>query len=195
MPSKRRSYCADFKLQVVKYAAEHGNRAAERSFGVNEKLVRDWRKAEEALSTMRRSKRANRGLKARWPQLEEHVHRWVLDQRAAGRGLSTAQMRLHAQLVAKAMNIRDFAGGPSWCYRFMQRNRLSMRARPQDQDLPGAVQEHGLTPEHGMNGADAPPDGRHLGLCTATSGGGSFSTMLVLVVRPIVRRIRYFVLL
>ena len=34
------------KLQVVKYAAENGNRAAERKFEMREKLVRDWRKGD-----------------------------------------------------------------------------------------------------------------------------------------------------
>lgn len=46
---------------------------------------------------MKKTKKANRGLKARWPQLEERVRAWVLEQRAAGRGLSTVQLRLHAQ--------------------------------------------------------------------------------------------------
>ena len=32
-------------------------------------------------------------------------------------------------VLAKDMNINDFASGPYWCYRFMQRNRLSIRAR------------------------------------------------------------------
>ncbi|KAK1876329.1 Pogo transposable element with KRAB domain [Dissostichus eleginoides] len=83
MPPKRRSYTADFKLQVVKYAAEKGNRPAEREFGVSEKLVRDWCKAEATLISMKKTKRANRGLKARWPELEQRVHTWVLGQKAA----------------------------------------------------------------------------------------------------------------
>ncbi len=167
MPPKRKSYSADYKLQVVKFAAENSNRAAERKFGVSEKLVRDWRKVEATLSAMKKTKKANRGLKARWPQLEERVHQWVLEQRAAGRGLSTVQLRLHAQVVAKAMNIKDFAGGPSWCFRFMQRNRLSIRARTTvSQKLPAHFQakidsfrefvekqvtEHNVTPDHIIN--------------------------------------------
>uniref|UniRef100_A0AAR2LC38 HTH CENPB-type domain-containing protein n=1 Tax=Pygocentrus nattereri TaxID=42514 RepID=A0AAR2LC38_PYGNA len=172
MPSKRKSYSADYKLQVVKYAAENGNRAAERKFGVTEKLVRDWRKAEVSLTAMKKTKKANRGLKARWPQLEERVRTWVLEQRAAGRGLSTVQLRLHAQVVAKEMNINDFAGGPSWCYRFMQRNRFSIRARTtMSQKLPADVQakvdsfrefvekhvtEHNVTLDHIINMDEVP---------------------------------------
>lgn len=77
-------------------------------FGVNEIRVRDWREAEATLAVMKKTKKANHGLKARWPQLEERVCQWVLEQRATGKGLSTVQPRLHAQGVAKAMNIKDF---------------------------------------------------------------------------------------
>lgn len=174
MPPKRKSYSADYKLQIVKYAAENGNRAAERKFGVSEKLVRDWRKTEVTLTQMKKTKKANRGLKARWPELEERVHRWVLEQRAAGRGLSTVQLRLHAMVVAKEMNIpvNDFAGGPSWCYRFMQRNRLSIRARTTlCQKLPADFQakvdsfrefvkkqvtEYNVSPDHIINMDEVP---------------------------------------
>lgn len=164
MPPKRKSYSAHYKLQVVKYAAENGNRASERKFGVNEKLVRNWRKVEDTLTAMKKTKRANRGLKARWPQLEEQVQKWVLEERAAGRGVSTVQLRRHARVVARAMNINDFVGGPSWCYRFMQRNCLSIRARTtMSQKLPAdfraevdssreflekQVNEHNVTPDH-----------------------------------------------
>ena len=50
MAPKRKSYSADYKLQVVKYAAENGHRAAER------KSVRDWRKAEVTLAEMKKTK-------------------------------------------------------------------------------------------------------------------------------------------
>lgn len=129
MPLKRRSYTAIFKLQVIKYAAENGNRPAETKFGVSEKNLRDWRKAEAMLSSMK-TKKANRGLKPRWPELEERVHQWVVEQRVAGRGLSMNRVRLRARVIAKEMNFKDFDGGPSWCYRFMHRNHLFIKARP-----------------------------------------------------------------
>ncbi|XP_037130103.1 uncharacterized protein si:dkeyp-84f3.9 isoform X2 [Syngnathus acus] len=129
MAQKRKSYPASYKLHVVKYAAENSNRAAGRMFGVNEKLVRNWRKAEVTLSEMKKTKKANRGLKARWPQLEERLRAWVLEQCAAGSRLSTVELHLHAKVFAKEMNINDFIGGSSWCYRFMQRNQVSIRER------------------------------------------------------------------
>jgi len=56
------------------------NRAAERKFGGSEKLVRNWRTAELNLTAKKKTKKANRGLKARRPELKEQVHRWVLEQ-------------------------------------------------------------------------------------------------------------------
>ncbi|XP_056144003.1 DNA-directed RNA polymerase III subunit RPC4 isoform X2 [Lampris incognitus] len=167
---KRKSYTAEFKLQMVKYAAEHGNRAAERQFGVSEKIVRDWRRAEATLGEMRKTKRANRGLKARWPELEGKVREWALEQRAAGRAPSTAQFRLRAQAIAREMNIDDFAGGRSWCYRFMQRSRLSIRARvcptrPPDVRAQTAgfrafvekeIAAHDVSPDHIVNMGEVP---------------------------------------
>ena len=50
---------------VVKYAAENSNRAAERKFGVSEKLVRDWRKAEVTLTAMKKTKKACLSTRAR----------------------------------------------------------------------------------------------------------------------------------
>ncbi|XP_077573838.1 uncharacterized protein LOC144197115 isoform X3 [Stigmatopora nigra] len=126
MSTKRKSYSAAFKLQVVNYANENSNRAAGKTFGVSEKLVRDWRKAEVSLNAMDKSKKANRGNKARWPQLEKQLSAWLMEQLSAGIFLSTAQLRIQAAEVAREMNITEFAGGPSWCYRFMHRNHLCL---------------------------------------------------------------------
>ena len=41
---KRLKYDVGFKLKLVIFAKKNNNCAAAREFGVNEKLVRDWRK-------------------------------------------------------------------------------------------------------------------------------------------------------
>lgn len=90
----RKSYTAKFKLAVVEFALERSNRAARRHFGVSEKMVRDWHKSKEKLRAMRSTKKADRGLKAQWPELEARLRAWILKQRAEGRGLSTVQLRM-----------------------------------------------------------------------------------------------------
>ena len=59
MSEKRRSYEARFKLQVIAFAEEKGNRAAERKFSVSEKLVRDWRKQKSKLKKTPKKRRAD----------------------------------------------------------------------------------------------------------------------------------------
>ena len=141
-PTVRRSYKASFKLEVIAYAEEHGNRAAGRKFGISEKLPRDWRKQKPKLNEMKKSKKADRGCKPRWAQLEDVLEDWILTQRAACRGVSTTQIRLKAMSTAKELNIDGFSGGPSWCARFLLRKHLSIRARTtMCQKLPADAQE------------------------------------------------------
>ena len=61
MTKTRKSYAAAFKLQVVEYSKNNGNRAAGRNFSINEKQVREWRKEEDILQQTKRTKKANRG--------------------------------------------------------------------------------------------------------------------------------------
>ena len=127
-PATRRTYRADFKLEAIQYAEENGNRAAGREFIINESMIRKWRRQKDALRTTKKSRKAFRGDKPRWPELESQVEEWVLEQRAAGRGISTLGIRLKAKIVAEQMGEASFQGGPSWCLRFMRRKRLVIRA-------------------------------------------------------------------
>jgi len=58
--SRRKSYTAKFKLEVVEVAKEKGNREAGRLFIVGESSVREWRKAETVLNILHKKKRAMR---------------------------------------------------------------------------------------------------------------------------------------
>ena len=50
--AKRMSYTTGFKLKVVELAIKNGNRSAGRKYGVNEKLVHDWRKRKTELEKL-----------------------------------------------------------------------------------------------------------------------------------------------
>lgn len=58
---------------------------------------------------------------------EGEVRLWILEQWAAGRRLLMGTSCLYAQVTAKEVNINDVASGPSWCYRFMKIDHLSIR--------------------------------------------------------------------
>ena len=79
--SPRASYTAAFKLKVVLFAEQNGNRAAERNFSVDEKCVRRWRSQKENLKKMPCSKRSERGKSAQFPELEEDLTAWITSKR------------------------------------------------------------------------------------------------------------------
>ena len=138
---KRHAYDVEFKLKAISHAVEHGNRAAAREFNINESMVRKWRKQEEDLRQVKKTKKSLRGHKAR-PQLEDQLEQWVVEQRAASRSVSTVTVRMKATALAQDMNINNFRGGPSWCFRFMRRRNLSIRTRTTvSQLLPKDYQE------------------------------------------------------
>ena len=58
--SRRKSYTAKFKLEVIEVAKEKGNREAGRLFNVGESSVRACRKAETVLNVLHKKKRAMR---------------------------------------------------------------------------------------------------------------------------------------
>jgi transposase-like protein len=69
--SRRKSYTAKFKLEVVEVAMEKGNCEAGRLFNVRESSVREWRKAETVLNVLHKKKRAMRFGRCLWPTTEK----------------------------------------------------------------------------------------------------------------------------
>ncbi|KAJ7303161.1 hypothetical protein JRQ81_012094 [Phrynocephalus forsythii] len=137
--NKRISYSAKFKLNVIRYAKEHGNRAAERLFGSppTECMIRQWRKQEEKLLKMPTRKRALRGKPAKWPNLEQRLKAWVMEQRQSGLYVSTKVIQCQARRFASEMKIADFTGKAKWCFNFMRREGLAVRGRTKlAQNLP-----------------------------------------------------------
>ncbi|CAI5770390.1 pogo transposable element with KRAB domain [Podarcis lilfordi] len=128
---KRLAYKIPFKLEVVKYAKEHGNRAAERHFGPppTEKMIRQWRKQEDQMQKADKSKHTFRGHAAKWPQMDIAMKEWITKQRNKGFAVSTKMIIYEAKRIALEKGIHDFTGSPSWCYRFMKRCGLAMRTK------------------------------------------------------------------
>ena len=87
------------------------------------------KKSKLQLDKMPKSKRANRGRIAFYPNLEKQIIEWITDCRSQGIALNTIQIRLKAKLYAKDMNIVDFKASTNWCYRFMARHDLSIRRK------------------------------------------------------------------
>jgi transposase-like protein len=72
MGKNNNSYIASYKLKMISFAEQFGNRAAEREFGILESSLRYWRKQEEALRNTKSESGAFRGPKAvKYPALED----------------------------------------------------------------------------------------------------------------------------
>uniref|UniRef100_K7FWM6 DDE-1 domain-containing protein n=1 Tax=Pelodiscus sinensis TaxID=13735 RepID=K7FWM6_PELSI len=185
-----KSYTADFKLSVVAFAKDNGNRAAGRKYSVNEKSVREWRNEEGELEKLHPRKRAQRGQKAKWPNLEENLLRWVRSQRE--RAIIVAIL-LKAQVMAMEQKIYDFTwGSANLVYKFMWQRKLTVRTRTSSgQRLPNdwetkmhdfkvfvhkEIQKLGLTASNIFNmnevpmSFDIPPKIGTKSVCVATTG-------------------------
>ena len=142
---KRHSYTARYKLTVVEFVEKTNNCAAQRKFGVSEKLVRDWRNNKAELESLPKSRSTHRvGVRPRWPELEEKIHKWVLEKRTNGIGLSGTMIRLKAKSMARENPdlAIGFTGCTSWLYRFMDRKNLTIRCRTKiAQRLPDDYEE------------------------------------------------------
>jgi hypothetical protein len=63
MGKKNNIYTASYKLKVISFAEQFGNRAAQREFGILECKVRYWRKQTELLKNAKHDSMAFRGPK------------------------------------------------------------------------------------------------------------------------------------
>ena len=142
---KRNSYDSAFKLKVIEYAENHNNCAAEREFGVTEKMVLEWRKKKSELGGARKSaKRLRLTFTVPYKAMEDKLHEWVLECRSNGLIVTTTAIRLRALQLSKdpqfGMIDSGFKASPGWCHRFMKRRELALRQKTHiAQKLPSDV--------------------------------------------------------
>ena len=104
------------------------NCAAAREFTISEKLVRDWRKAEVELRKMLKTKCARQGGKAHWPELEDEVTDWVMENRQNGFPVTRNAIIIYAlKWAKKVQKSQNFRATNSWYARFMERKDLVMQ--------------------------------------------------------------------
>lgn len=143
-PAKRMKYDASFKLKVVAFAISSNNCAAARKYGVNEKLVRDWKKSEASLKKMPKKKCAARSGIAHWPELENFLEGWVNENRENGYTVTRTGIRTEALKWAKThpSESKDFKATVNWCSRFMKRKNLVLRQKTKiAQKLPADLED------------------------------------------------------
>lgn len=130
--SRRMSYTADFKRRVILFAENSNNCAAQREFGVNEKLIRGWRKQRDELFACSGLRRAFRGpTTGRHDALEKELRLYVEEERAKGLHVSCEDIQTKARQLALRGGIgrSAFKASRGWVQKFMRRNGLSLRRR------------------------------------------------------------------
>ena len=64
-----------------------------RKFGIDEKLVRDWRRKIDNIKSLPKTKCADRGRKCQWPELEKKDVEWVEVNRKSGLAVTRYRYR------------------------------------------------------------------------------------------------------
>lgn len=78
----KRSYTIGYKLIVIEYAKQYGNKVAEWNFEPppTEKMIQCWRKQEYLLKPALRKKRNLHKSTPNWPELEEEKKDWIVKE-------------------------------------------------------------------------------------------------------------------
>ena len=90
------SYTTQFKLQVINFAEENSNRAAEVQFSVSEKFVTDCRKAEGSLEKLLKTRKGWQEKVAKYPEMEKKLFDWVSNKKSNGYIVTMLQIQLQA---------------------------------------------------------------------------------------------------
>ena len=120
--SKRLSYTAKFKREVIR-CAEKGNRKAATVFGVDENNVRLWQKHKVTISGCEASRRKFTGpKKGQFPEIDDAVFTFFQERRKTGLFVSYDLLQEEAIKKATSLNIPRslFKASKGWAIRFMR---------------------------------------------------------------------------
>jgi hypothetical protein len=115
--SKRLSYTAKFKHEVIWCAEEWGNRKATAIFGGDKSNVRLWRKHKAVISGCEASQRKFTGpTKGRFPEIDDAVITFFQETRKTGMFVSYDPLREEAIKKARSSNIPQscFKASKGW---------------------------------------------------------------------------------
>ena len=109
--SKKRSYYAAFKLEVVKYAEEHSKAKAARAFKVDRRRIVEWCQSKEKLLTCPndRLRMAGGGKKPLMAGVEVELEEWMRERRREGQKVTMKMVMAEAERRAREQGI-EFRG-------------------------------------------------------------------------------------
>jgi Tc5 transposase DNA-binding domain len=144
---QRTSYSLEEKLTVVKYAQENGRNIAAKHFNLDAPMIGRWIKQSNKWEEENKKKKrvGAPGRKAFYPEAEDLLYSWIIEQRRKGLAVNYISARLQMCKILKEPAIQvlypagehEFQGSLSWINSFMNRFNLSLRRRTKiSQKLP-----------------------------------------------------------
>ena len=93
--------------------------------------MRRWILTKDALEKTSQNRQSFRGKKAKFPELENKLLRYVRNTRADGFSVSVEMIQFEGLKIADRMEIprNEFKGSYGWARRFMARHDLVIRRR------------------------------------------------------------------
>ncbi|CAG8849940.1 8956_t:CDS:1, partial [Racocetra persica] len=132
----RASYSIEQKNRVIKYAKENGRNKAAVHFNLDASIVGYWIKASASWGTeiSQGSRRIGSGRKAFYPEAEEKLYTWLMEQRKQGLAVTYTILRvkilelLEEPKITNLYNLsKDFKISDHWLSAFLKRYKLSWR--------------------------------------------------------------------
>jgi hypothetical protein len=120
---ERTSYSIEEKLIVVKYAQENGRNAASRHFDLNAPMIGRWiKQSDEWEKENKKKKYVGSGRKAFYPEAENILYRWIIEQRRKALAVNYISVRLQMHKILKEPEIQalyptgehEFQGTLTW---------------------------------------------------------------------------------
>ena len=128
--STRRKYDLGYKLRAIRKAESIGNRPTGTQLGIDESVLRDWRKHKVELETnsvgnaAKKSRLPGGGRKSIYSTEEEIRSQWVIEQRELHLRVTRSDLAKKAKELIKDENFKSSRG---WVDNFLRRNQFSIR--------------------------------------------------------------------
>ena len=78
---------------------------------------------------MLRQKKAMQGKPPKWPEVEQEVKTWIMEQLCTTISVLTKMIQEEGKRIAWEKNSDDFSGITKWCFNFMKRKCLSTKTQ------------------------------------------------------------------
>lgn len=137
MASRRKSFSAEFKTEVLKYIKDKNcsNNAAARHFGIDEKNIRRWKTQSDPLHTIvkdgltKAKHLPGSGRRPLSDDLEELVYQWINKKRSEKQRVTRKEIQQKALELYESTikGEEEFLASKGWVEKFMTRYSISLR--------------------------------------------------------------------